>query len=184
MEIKKKERLTIQGENGCGKSTLMRILATLVQPTSGSFSLFGTPNSVQTEIRAKIGYIPETLNFDYSFTPVQLWKMMVTLRKGSNSVDEFRNIMKELKMKNWLDKPLGSFSLGMKKRTLLSLWISLNPQILFLDEFDSGLDENGRGLVEDKIHTLSDLTIVSITHTPNISLGKGSRTVDFNMLRR
>ena len=132
-KVSKNDRITIRGDNGCGKSTLLRILATLVRQTNGEFSIFGSSFQHSSEIRSKIGYIPELLNFDYSLNPIQMWNLVHSLRGGANNLSDFEDLIVSLKMKSWLDKPIGSFSLGMKKRFMMCLWLSLNPQILLLD---------------------------------------------------
>ena len=70
-----------------------------------------------------------------------------------------------------------------KPNIILALWLSLEPLILLLDEYDSGLDENGRGLVEDLLISQENLTIISIAHYPLISLGKNDQIIHFDTLR-
>lgn len=161
--INQGEHIIIRGNNGCGKSTLLKIISSLIRKSTGSIEFHMKAQSTNA-LKHMIGYIPEQVDFDQSMTPFSFWKMACGLRKISPNNERFNYYMKHLKLHKWIKQPIGSFSLGMKKRVLLAIWMSLDIKFLLLDEFESGLDQDAATLVKNLFEENADLTILAISH--------------------
>lgn len=179
-QIEANEYVILRGANGIGKSTLMKILATLIKPTSGSVHIFGETLKNPRNIRKKIGYIPENVNFDIDLNPLKFWQLYSSL-SGRDEIDFqlFQEYIKLLNMEKWVNTSIRAFSLGMKKRLLLAFWLSLKPELLLLDEFESGVDEEGKKTALHLLGNIEGLTIIAVSHNQDFTFGKRSREVNF-----
>lgn len=145
------------GPNGAGKTTSIKMLMSLIFPTSGTAQLLGKPLG-DREVRRKIGFLPEHFRFHDWLT-----------------ADEFLNFhgrlygMKQPELRNRIDEVLSlvglpdrkkdrlrTFSKGMLQRIGLAQAIINRPHIVFLDEPTSGLDPLGRREFRDIVRKLRD----------------------------
>lgn len=144
IEIKEGEIFGLLGENGAGKTTMLRILSTVMEPTSGTVIVDN--NDIQKEpekVRGSIGILfgGETGLYD-RLTARENIEYFARL----NEVDEDKieeNIKKlsdEFGMNEYIDKKSGGFSKGMKQKVSFARSIVHNPKIMLLDEPTSGLD--------------------------------------------
>ncbi|HXD00027.1 MAG TPA: ATP-binding cassette domain-containing protein [Verrucomicrobiae bacterium] len=158
------------GPNGAGKSTLIRMMTTLVPPTSGKvlingFDVVRSPN----DVRQSIGVIPQAMTSDLDLTA---WENMSIFAKFYGlSREERRKTIKELleavDLTQWADKPLKMFSGGMRRRLEIARGLVHHPKIFFLDEPTTGLDPVSRVAVWEMLSKLKrerDLTILLTTH--------------------
>jgi ABC-2 type transport system ATP-binding protein len=158
------------GPNGAGKSTLIRMMTTLVPPTSGKalingFDVVRSPN----DVRQSIGVIPQAMTSDLDLTA---WENMSIFAKFYGlSREERRKTIKELleavDLTQWADKPLKMFSGGMRRRLEIARGLVHHPKIFFLDEPTTGLDPVSRVAVWEMLSKLKrerDLTILVTTH--------------------
>ena len=142
------------GANGAGKSSTIRVLMGLSQPSSGCAQLFGRDCAVP-EARQRVGYVPESpYLYDY-LTPLEVLRMGLHLH-GLRLTDPDKHCMQ------WLDKlslgaaarsQIRSFSKGMTQRVAIAQALSIEPRLLVLDEPLSGLDPVGR---HDVVELLAD----------------------------
>jgi ABC-2 type transport system ATP-binding protein len=158
------------GPNGAGKSTLIRMMTTLVPPTSGKvlingFDVVRSPN----DVRQSIGVIPQAMTSDLDLTA---WENMSIFAKFYGLPrEERRKTIKELleavDLTQWADKPLKMFSGGMRRRLEIARGLVHHPKIFFLDEPTTGLDPVSRVAVWEMLSRLKrerDLTILLTTH--------------------
>ena len=126
------------GPNGAGKSTTIRLLLSLIHPTSGSARIFGKDVVTQgPEIRRDIGYLPSEV-FYYEGMKVQdLLKYSASFYNG-----DFKKRMHELSeiMELELNRRISDLSYGNKKKVGIVQGLLHSPKLLFLDEPTSGLD--------------------------------------------
>lgn len=133
------------GQNGAGKTTLIKILLGLTRHTQGDFSLLGAPAS-STEIRKRIGYLPENHRFPPFLTGFQVmlhFGMMNGVPK-SEAQRRIPQLLELVKMQNWANRKVKTYSKGMMQRLGLAQAMLHNPDILFLDEPTDGVDPIGR----------------------------------------
>ena len=158
------------GPNGAGKSTLIRMLTTLVLPTSGharvkGFDISEAPN----EVRKVIGVIPQAMTSDLDLSAVE--NMTIFAELYGLSRQKRREIIAELleavDLTQWADKPVKMFSGGMRRRLEIARGLVHEPQVFFLDEPTTGLDPVSRVAVWemlDRLRTERDLTVIVTTH--------------------
>lgn len=133
------------GANGAGKSTTIKILTGIVEPTSGKARLFDLPVS-DPHCRIGVGYVPENpYLFDY-LTPLEILQMGVRLHKCAiqNINQHCKKWLERLDLGAVANQPIRSFSKGMTQRVAIAQALAVQPKLLILDEPLSGLDPIGR----------------------------------------
>lgn len=127
------------GGNGAGKSTVLRMIAGIIQPTSGEIYV----NNLQWKNNRKlfseqIGYMPDDFQFPQGLTAREMLAFWAALRKVPESrIDEVLALVGLEEKKN---KPVSTFSKGMRQRVLFAQAILANPPLLIMDEPTNGLD--------------------------------------------
>jgi ABC-2 type transport system ATP-binding protein len=158
------------GPNGAGKSTLIRMLTTLVPPSSGvarvnGFDVVKDPNGV----RQSIGVIPQAMTSDLDLSAEENMTIFAKLygiprEKRQRTI---RQLLAEVDLEKWADKPVKMFSGGMRRRLEIARGLVHEPKIFFLDEPTTGLDPVSRVAVWEMLVRLKrerDLTILVTTH--------------------
>jgi ABC-type multidrug transport system ATPase subunit len=144
------------GPNGAGKSTTIRMLLSLIKPTSGSIKIFGKPlNEKREDILRKVGAIVEKPDF---YLYLSAYKNLEILGKISGADASKKKIMEMLELvgleKRYKSK-VKTFSHGMKQRLGLAQALLHDPELIILDEPTTGLDPQGMKEIRDLIIFLS-----------------------------
>src|SRR5665213_573677 len=158
------------GPNGAGKSTLIRMLTTLVPPTSGTgrvngFDVARSPN----DVRQSIGVIPQAMTSDLDLSAEENMSIFAKLygiprEKRLRTIHE---LLRAVDLEQWTDKPVKMFSGGMRRRLEIARGLVHEPKIFFLDEPTTGLDPVSRVAVWEMLAKLKqqrNLTIIVTTH--------------------
>lgn len=143
LNIKKGEIYGFLGANGAGKSTIMKMIMNLLQPTSGTIELFGkVMNDEMGETLKRIGAIIENPIFYEKLTARENLELHCEYMGiyNKSDVDEVLNLVH---LHGTGKKAVGHFSLGMKQRLALARAIITKPELLILDEPINGLDPEG-----------------------------------------
>jgi ABC-2 type transport system ATP-binding protein len=147
------------GPNGAGKSTTVRMLCTLLAPTSGTASVAGFDVVEQPgEVRLRIGAALQDAALDPRQTGTELLLLQGRLYGLSRAdarrrVDELGEL---IDLGDALDRRIATYSGGMKRRLDLAAALIHNPEILFLDEPTTGLDPVSRAVVWEEVRRLND----------------------------
>src|SRR5450432_68588 len=158
------------GPNGAGKSTLIRMITTLVPPTSGTARVNGFDVvRAANDVRQSIGVIPQAMTSDLDLSA---WENMSIFAKlygipREKRLRTIRQLLQEVDLEKWADKPVKMFSGGMRRRLEIARGLVHEPKIFFLDEPTTGLDPISRVAVWEMLSKLKrerDLTIVVTTH--------------------
>jgi len=163
--IREGEVFGLLGPNGAGKTTTLKILTTLLRPTSGTVSIFGHDVVGEADaVRQLIGYVPQERAVDRLLTAREHLELFAGLYHLPPDVAATR-IQEALRLVDLADRvnaPVGKFSGGMKKRVEIACGLLHQPRILFLDEPTLGLDVQSRGQVWDRIRRLKQqgMTVV------------------------
>ena len=142
LQIHPGEIVGMIGHNGAGKSTTLKMIAGLVEPTSGQVQVMG--HDMQREsikVKGRIGYLPEDSSLYEAMTARQYLLFFSELyqmprRKALQRIDELLDSLGLVEK----DKLTGEFSKGMKRKTAIARALLHDPDLLILDEPNSGLD--------------------------------------------
>ena len=168
--VDEEEIFGLLGPNGAGKSTLIRMLTTLIPPTSGTARINGFDVVRQAdEVRRSIGVIPQAMTSDLDLSANE--NMNIFAKLYGVPRERRRRVVKELleavDLQQWADKPVKNFSGGMRRRLEIARGLVHEPNIFFLDEPTTGLDPASRIGVWEMLMKLKkgrDLTILLTTH--------------------
>lgn len=158
------------GPNGAGKSTTIKMLTTLLQPTSGTLKLAGHDvTRAQDAVRKSFGIVFQDPSVDDELTALenmQLHGAMYSIPRATlaKRIEELLTLVELWDRRNHQVK---TFSGGMKRRLEIARGLLHHPRILFLDEPTLGLDTQTRNLLWDYVRRLSDkegMTIFFSTH--------------------
>jgi ABC-2 type transport system ATP-binding protein len=157
------------GPNGAGKSTTIRMLCTLLTPSSGTATIAGYDLTSQpAEIRHRIGLVAEKLILYPRLSAVE--NLMFFGRMYGMEASHLRKRIDELlelvQLTPFKDKLIGGFSSGMRQRVNIIRGLLHNPEILFLDEPSNALDPQSTRFVRDLVKELKAKghTIILTTH--------------------
>lgn len=154
------------GVNGAGKTTLMRMLCTLLKPSSGSISWNGRDIfSMDGEYRKLLGYLPQEFGYYPDFT-VYDYLMYIASIKGLRPAAARQRgdmLLNQVGLSKARNKKMKKLSGGMKRRAGIAQAMLNNPKILILDEPTAGLDPNERIRFRNLISELSDDRMVLLS---------------------
>jgi len=167
--VKKGEFFGFLGPNGAGKTTTMKMLSTLVNPTSGTATInnyvLGKQNN---DIRCSIGFAMQGITLDLTSSALENLYLIGALYEMSRKEidDRIKELLKLLDLEKVAKSWVKNYSGGMKKRLDLAVALINKPDILFLDEPTEGLDPVGRRKVWDYLKKLNKdgTTIFLTTH--------------------
>jgi ABC-2 type transport system ATP-binding protein len=170
LEVAPGEVFGLLGPNGAGKSTAIKMLTTLVPPTSGAASVAGYDITRRAaEVRRSIGYVPQVLSADGTLTGYEnllIFAKLYDLPRTQRS-SEVRAALAFMGLTDAADKLVRTYSGGMIRRLEIAQALLHHPRVLFLDEPTVGLDPLARRAVWDLIVQLRadyGMTILLTTH--------------------
>ena len=158
------------GPNGAGKTTTIKMLLTLIQPTSGIINIFGVNAITQPDmVRQIAGYVPQDVSVDGDLTGYENILMYAKLYNLPKSLREQRikETLEYLEIQDRASEMVNTYSGGMMRRLEIAQALINQPQVLFLDEPSIGLDPGARRLMWDLIKQLRSefkATILINTH--------------------
>ena len=159
------------GPNGAGKTTLLRCLATVLAPDRGKIDAFGfDPDrpAARTEIRRRLGYMPQEPGFYLSFTCFDFLDYIAILKEQVDRVarhDEVRRVLRQVGLEDRSKTKIRKLSGGMRRRLALAQALLGSPDLLVLDEPTAGLDPEQRFRFRELISQLaSERTVLLSTH--------------------
>ena len=167
--ITKGEVFGLLGPNGAGKSTTLRILITLLRPTTGRATVLGH-DVVQdaAKVRGLIGYVPQERAIDRFLTGREHLVLLGHLYHlpKLEAQERIKNLLKLVELEDHADRIAKTYSGGMKRKLDIACGLLPNPHLLFLDEPTLGLDVQSRLRIWDYIRRLRDqgITIVMTTN--------------------
>jgi ABC-2 type transport system ATP-binding protein len=156
LDIAAGEVFGVLGPNGSGKSTTIKLLLGLLNPTSGSVSVFGRPPD-DVEMKKNIGYLPEE-SYLYSYlSPRETLDFYGRLfdMGGATRRERIDQLLQMTGLTHAADRAVGEFSKGMARRVGLAQALINDPRLVVLDEPTSGLDPIGCRQVKDLILALA-----------------------------
>ena len=157
------------GPNGAGKTTAIRILCTLLAPTSGQVIVDGIDALIcPREVRQKLGYLAQEVALDKILTGRELLDLQGSLYhlQSLEKNKRIKELIDLLEMTEWIDRRCGTYSGGMKRRLDLATCLLHKPKILILDEPTVGLDIESRTAIWQLLQNLKSegTTILLSSH--------------------
>ena len=169
LEVDRGAFVSVIGPSGGGKTTLLRLLGGLLEPTSGAVLLDGVPPS-EAQSRKSIGFVfqdPSLLPWRTVLQNIDL-PLQLNARPSSNDADEPERLLEVVGLTEFRDYYPHQLSGGMRQRVALARALVLNPAVLLMDEPLGALDEISRTAMRYELLRLWELyrkTVVFVTHS-------------------
>ena len=163
------EILGVLGPNGAGKTTAIRVLTTILEPSSGSFAVAGVPHSRPAEIRSRIGVLPESAGYPERQTGEEYLRYHARLygRNRDDARAAARSLLNEVGLGERSRSLISTYSRGMRQRLGIARALVNEPQVVFLDEPTLGLDPAGQRQILDTVRRIAaerGATVLLSTH--------------------
>lgn len=145
LQVPKGSVFGLLGPNGAGKSTLVKILTTIIRPTTCAGTFLGNPVGHKPTLK-RVGYLPEHARFPEYLTAREVVHMAAGLCAMDPAVTKVRSaaLLERVGLGDWQGKKMGGFSKGMKQRVGIAQALINDPEVIFLDEPTDGVDPAGR----------------------------------------
>lgn len=184
--VKKGESVAIIGSSGSGKSTVLRCINRLIEPTKGTIKLndqiVNNPLADVNEIRSKIGMVFQSFELFSHLTVLDNITLGLRHVRGLKREEAEENALKVLERVDMLDRieafP-GNLSGGQKQRVAIARALAMHPEAILFDEPTSALDPELIGSVLQTIRSLADegMTMVIVTHEINFARDVADRII-------
>lgn len=164
------ELFGLLGPNGAGKTTLIKMLCTLIIPTSGSARIFDNELTQEDEIRSQIGLVTsDERSFFWRLSGHQNLEFFASLHglSGEQADDRINATLAQVDLQDIADKQFHTYSTGMRQRLAIARALLNEPRLLFLDEPSRGLDPSATIRLHEMIRCLASdkgMTIFLTTH--------------------
>lgn len=168
LKLEKGQFLTIFGPNGAGKTTLIKILSTLMKPSSGVIKIAGLdPREDGESVRKQIGVISHSTYLYPNLTAYENLKFYGKMYELQNLPARIEQVLEDLGLKDRMHDLVRTYSRGMQQRLSLARAILHDPAVMFLDEPYTGLDLHAAERLRNLLQTLHtrERTIIMTTHS-------------------
>jgi ABC-2 type transport system ATP-binding protein len=157
------------GPNGAGKTTALRMMTTILEPTSGTYSVAGISSKNPEKIRGKIGVLPESHGFPERISAAEYLTYHGSLYGLSHEKagERAMGLLKEVGLEGREKSLVSTYSRGMRQRLGIARAIINDPVVIFLDEPTLGLDPRGQEellILIRKIAAKPNTSVVLCTH--------------------
>lgn len=166
-EVAPGECCALFGQNGAGKTTVLKILATLHRPSSGRFEILGCDGIAEkARVREALLFVAHGSHLYDDLTAGENLRFAVGLRGGRPSEREIRMALDHVGIGAFASLVVRHFSMGMKRRLSVAKALLIRPKVLLLDEPYDNLDEQGIAMVNDYLREVcrTGTTVLFTTH--------------------
>jgi len=170
LEICTGEYVSIVGDNGCGKTTLIRLMLKLLRPTSGTI----------ISKAKRVGYVPQKNDFSNAQFPITVFEMMNSYRRllKIKDKDVIVQNLEQVGMTGFKNYLMGSLSGGQSQKILIARALLGSPDLLILDEPSTGVDVSSQSEIYRIIKRLNQdkgMTIVSVEHNLDAAISNSTQ---------
>lgn len=179
LTVDRGEFLTVLGPSGCGKSTLLHLVGGFETPTTGEVTVDGQVVEGPSRLRGMV-FQDATLFPWRSVVANVAWPLEVAGTSRAAARGRARELMALVGLQGFEDARPGELSGGMRQRAAIARTLSMEPDMLLMDEPFGALDAQTRELMQEELTGLaqqSGLTVVFVTHDINEAIFLGDRTV-------
>jgi len=169
-KIKRSEIVAFLGPNGAGKTTTIKMLTTLLKPTSGTIELDGlNPERQPGEVRKRFGIVFQDPSLDDELTALENMEIHAALYQipRRDCIGRIEKLLKLFELWDRHKEPCKRFSGGMRRRLEIARGLLHSPRVLFLDEPTLGLDPQTRNQLWNQVKKLNQeegVTVFLTTH--------------------
>jgi len=181
LSVEKGDFLAFIGQNGGGKSTLLKLIAGINAVQSGSIHFHDTV--------LKVGYVPQNTNINTNF-PIKAFEVVLM---GCNfakkrlfgytkeEIAHAQNILAKVGMQEYAQNPIGSLSGGQRQRVMIARALCSAPELLLLDEPTSSIDTQGQRQIYELLKELNkEISIIVVSHDISVVLQYASKAAHIN----
>lgn len=173
LDIPEGAYVSVVGENGSCKTTLMKLILGLLKPTSGTINVNAR----------KIAYVPQKIESFNSQFPISVYEILKTHGKsiGVNNKKEINKALEQVNMINFINALIGNLSGGQQQRVFIARALMGNPDLIILDEPSTGVDSKSQASVYSLLHKLNvenDKTIISVEHNISMALEYSTHIIE------
>ena len=188
-EVNKCESLAIIGSSGSGKSTVLRCINRLIEPTKGVIKLRGeqinTPAVDINEVRSRIGMVFQSFELFSHLRVIDNVSLGLIHVRGMSKDEanrEASDVLEKVDMLDRVDAYPGNLSGGQKQRVAIARALAMKPEVMLFDEPTSALDPELIGSVLETIRGLADegMTMVVVTHEIGFARDVAKRVIDMD----
>jgi ABC-type lipoprotein export system ATPase subunit len=177
-EVKAGEQMVLTGDSGCGKTTLLHVIAGLSRPDSGEVRIDGTnitllPEAGRDQFRAaKIGYVFQTFNLLPGFSALENVVLGMTFGRQRSDAGRARQLLERVGLGNRLSHKPAMLSVGEQQRVAVARALANRPKLLLADEPTANVDARHQQRIIDLIRGAcrdEEVALLLVTHTPQVS---------------
>lgn len=180
LEVPRGELFGFLGPNGAGKTTTLRMIAGILQPTSGSVTIGGQDIQDDPEAaKAKLGFIPDRPYVYEKLTGAEFLRFVAALygQEGAGVERRIDELLDLFELAPWKDELTESYSHGMRQKLLISSAMVHRPEVIVVDEPMVGLDPKSARTLKDLLRAFVGRggTVLMSTHTLEVAEGMCDR---------
>ena len=170
LEIQEGEIYGLLGPNGSGKTTTILILLGLTEPSGGEVRVAGfNPTREALKVKRIVGYLPENVGFYEDLTARENLRYIARLNgiPDRDSKKRIQEVLEQVGLSDVADRPVGTYSRGMRQRLGIADVLIKQPKLAILDEPTTGIDPEGASQILDMIVEMRNqqgLTILLSSH--------------------
>jgi len=180
LTVKRGEFVTLFGRNGAGKTTFLKVAATLVRPTQGKLQIEGinVPENAE-DARRRIGFLSHNTYVYRDLSPLENMKFFARLYGVDGSEERIKALLDRVGLRRRMDDPVRAFSRGLNQRVGIARVMLHDPSLILLDEPYTGLDANAVQILNDMLDEANSRgkTIIVTTHDLEHGLRAATRAV-------
>ncbi len=174
LEVPKGELFGFLGPNGAGKTTTLRMIAGILQPTSGSVTIGGEDLHANPEgAKAKLGFVPDRPYVYEKLTGAEFLRFVAALygQEGAGVERRMDELLELFELAPWKDELTESYSHGMRQKLLISSALVHRPEVVVVDEPMVGLDPKSARTLKDLLRVFVQRggTVLMSTHTLEVA---------------
>jgi len=180
LRVRQGERMLLLGPNGSGKTTIIKVLATLVRPTAGRVRLLGLDVVAQgAAVRPLLGVLCHQTFLYGDLTVQENLSFYGRMYRVDNLGGRIQELLKEWELEAWAWRRVRELSRGMQQRVALARAFLHRPPVLLLDEPDTGLDERAFAILQRVLAEAVDrgCTVLLTSHNLERGLSLADRVV-------